>query len=237
VNHLWPFLGHITEGRSWLDRFLARPAPCDPQIRARALNVVGYLAYLQRDLGAARTYLEQSLAQHTDLREPAGVLRALGSLSAVSLAEGNRAEARSYLTAAPDWARLTDDTAEQARITAMLSRAAVIDGDLRQAAALARESLAGYKKAGNRHGMAAPLERLSEIAYHRDDLQASREHIEEALDLVRGTCKVCTENLISDLAQVLSAQGDDPAAVRRLLAERDRLRVELGLPGGRPWTI
>jgi len=238
VNHLWPFLGHLTEGRSWLERFLASPAPCDPRIRARALNVVGFLAYLQQDLGAARTYLEQSLAQHTDLREPAGVLRALGSLSAVALAEGNRAEARRYLTAAPDWARLTDDTAaERARITAMLSRAAIIDDEVQQAAALARESLAEYKKTGNRHGMVGPLERLSDIAYRGGDLQASREHIEEALGLVRGLCKVCTENMISNLAHVLSAQSDDPAVVHRLLAERDRLRVELGLPGHDPWTV
>ena len=236
VNHLWPFLGHLTEGRSWLERFLASPAPCDPRIRARALNVVGFLAYLQQDLGAARTYLEQSLAKHKGLREPAGVLRALGSLSGVALAEGNRAEARSYLTAAPDWAR-HNDTAERARITAMLSRAAIIDGEIQQAAALARESLAEYKKTGNRHGMVGPLERLSDIAYRGGDLRAAREHIQEALDLVRGLCKVCTENLISDLAQVLSAQGNDQAAVRRLLAERDRLRVELGLPGHDPWTI
>ena len=237
VSRLWQFLGHLTEGRSWLERFLASPAPCDPEIRAHALNVVGYLAYLQRDLGAARTYLEQSLAQHEDLHEPAGVLRALGSLSCVALAEGNRADARGYLNAAPAWARLTDDRAERARITAMLSRWAVTDGELQQAAALARESLAGYKKAGDRHGMAAPLERLSEIAYRGGDLRASREHIEEALDLVRGICRVCTENLLSDLAQVISAQGDDPAAVRSLLAERDRLRVELGLPGRDPWTV
>jgi predicted ATPase/DNA-binding SARP family transcriptional activator len=238
VNHLWPFLGHLTEGRSWLERFLASPAPCDPRIRARALNVVGFLAYLQQDLSAARAYLEQSLAQHTDLREPAGVLRSLGSLAAVALAEGNRAEARRYLTAAPEWARLTDDTAaDRARITAMLSRAAIIDGEIQQAAALARESLAEYKKTRNRHGMAGPLERLSEIAYRSGDLQASREHIKEALDHVRGLCKVCTENMISNLAHVLSIQGDDPAAVNRLIAERDRLRVELGLPGHDPWTI
>jgi len=237
VNHLWPFLGHLTEGRSWLEFFLTSPAPCDPRIRARALNVVGFLAYLQQDLGAARAYLGQSLAQHTDLRQPAGVLRALGSLSWVALAEGNRAEARHYLAAAPDWARLTDDTAERARITAMRARWAVIDGDLRQAAVLARESLAEYKKTGNRHGMVGPLERLSHIAYRGGDLQAAREHIEEALDLVRGLCKVCTENTLTDLAQVLSAQGHDPAAVRTLLAERDRLRVELGLPGHDPWTV
>jgi hypothetical protein len=105
------------------------------------------------------------------------------------------------------------------------------------AAALACESLAGYKKSGDRHGMAAPLERLSEIAYRSGDLRTSRERIEEALDLVRGICKVCTENLLSDLAQVISAQGDDPAAVRGLLAERDRLRVEIGLPGRDPWTV
>ena len=237
VSRLWQFVGHLTEGRSWLERFLASPASCDPRIRAHALNVVGYLAYLQQDLGAARTYLEQGLAQHVALREPAGVLRALGSLSCVALAEGNRAESRRYLTAAPDWARPTDDSAERARITAMLSRAAVIDGKLQQAAVLARESLAGYKKAGDCHGMAAPLERLSKIAYRGGDLQASREHIEEALDLVRGTCKVCTENLSSDLARVISAQANDPAVVRRLLAERDRLRVELGLPGHDPWTV
>ena len=237
VSRLWQFLGHLTEGRSWLEGFLANPGPCDPRIRARALNVVGYLAYLQQDLVASRAYLEQSLAQHKDLHEPAGVLRALGSLSCVALAEGNRADARGYLAAAPDWARLTDDNAERARITAMHSRWAVTDGKIQQAAALARESLAGYKKAGDRHGMAAPLERLSEIAYRSGDLQASREHIEEALDLVRGTCKVCTENLISDLAQVISAQGTDPAAVTSLRAERDRLRVELGLPGRDPWTV
>jgi non-specific serine/threonine protein kinase len=237
MTRLWQFLGHLTEGRSWLECFLASPAPGDPRIRAHALNVVGYLAYLQQDLRAARSYLERSLAQHVDLREPAGVLRALGSLSCVALAEGNRADARRYLTAAQDWARLTDDSVERARITAMLSRAAATEGEAGQAAALARESLAGYKKAGDRHGMAAPLERLSEIAYRGGDLRASREHIEEALGLVRGICKVCTENLLSDLAQVTSAQGDDPAAVRSLLAERDRLRVELGLPGRDPWTI
>jgi predicted ATPase/DNA-binding SARP family transcriptional activator len=237
VSRLWQFLGHLAEGRSWLERFLASPAPCDPRIRAHALNVVGYLAYLQRDHGAARTYLEQSLAQHKDLHEPAGVLRALGSLSCVALAEGDRASARRYLTAAPDWVQLADGNAERARITVMRSRWAITDGEIQQAAALARESLAGFEKAGDRHGMAEPLERLSEIAYRRGDLQASREHIEEAFGLVQGTCKVCTENLISDLAQVLNAQGGDPAAVHHLLAERDRLRVELGLPGRDPWTV
>jgi predicted ATPase/DNA-binding SARP family transcriptional activator len=237
VTRLWQFVGHLTEGRSWLERFLASPGPCDPRIRAHALNVVGYLAYLQRDFGSARTYLEQSLAQHKDQHEPAGVLRALGSLSSVALAEGNRADARRYLAAATDWAQLTDDSAERARITAMHSRWAVTDGEIEQAAALARESIAGYKKAGDRHGMTAPLERLSEIAYGGGDVQASREHIEEALDLVRGMCKVCTENLISDLVQVLSAQGDDLDTVGGLLAERDRLRVELGFPGRDPWTV
>ena len=85
--------------------------------------------------------------------------------------------------------------------------------------------------------MVGPLERLSEIAYLGGDLQAAREHIQEALNLVRGLCKVCTENMISNLAYVLSAQDDDPAAVRRLLTERDRLQVELGLPGHDPWTV
>jgi predicted ATPase len=236
VTRLWQFVGRLAEGRSWLERFLASPATCDPRTRARALNVIGYLAYLQRDLGAARTYLEQSLQQHVGLHEPTGVLRALGSLSLIALAEGDRAGAREYLNAAPGWARLTDDGAEWARIALMLSRWVVMDHELERAAALAHESLAGYRKAGDRHGQAAPLERLSEIAYRNGDLRGSRAYIEEALGLVRDMCKVCTENLLSELAQVISTQGDGPAAVRSLLAERDRLRVELGLPGRDPWT-
>jgi hypothetical protein len=171
------------------------------------------------------------------LREPAGVLFALGELSCVALAEGNQAAARRYLAAAPHWARLTDDSATRARITAIRAHWAVTDGEIQQAAALASESLAWYRKAGDRHGMANPLARLSDIAYRGGDLRAAREHIEEALGLVRGLCKLCTEDLICDLAQVRSAQGDDPAAVRTLLAERDRLRLELGLPGHDPWTI
>jgi hypothetical protein len=49
VSRLWQFLGLLTEGRDWLDRLLAGPAPGDPRRRAWAMNVVGYLACLQRD--------------------------------------------------------------------------------------------------------------------------------------------------------------------------------------------
>jgi hypothetical protein len=117
----------------------------------------------------------------------------------------------------------------------MLSRFAIADGDMERATALANESLADYKKLGDRHGMASPLDHLGELAYRVGDFRAARQHLEEALQLIRGICKVCTENLLSDLAEVISTQGDDTTDTAMLLQERDRLRVELGLRTVNPW--
>jgi hypothetical protein len=85
--------------------------------------------------------------------------------------------------------------------------------------------------------MAGPLEKLGEIAYRSGDLADARRHLEEALQLVRGICKVCTESLLSELADVIGSQGDNSTMVASLLYERDTLRVELGLPAIEPWTI
>jgi hypothetical protein len=106
---------------------------------------------------------------------------------------------------------------------------------MEHATALANESLADYKQLGDRHGMATPLERLSELAYRAGDLPAARRHIEEALELVRGICNCCRYDLLSELAQVISDQGNDTTAVAGLLHECDTLRVELGLAAIEPW--
>jgi tetratricopeptide (TPR) repeat protein len=236
VSRLWQFLGLLTEGRDWLDRLLAGPAPGDPRRRAWAMNVVGYLACLQRDLPAARRYLEQALAQHTELGQPSEALRAFNSLVCVAFAEGNLPDVRRLLTPPPDWALRTGNSSERARTMMLTCRLAIKDGGIRLAEAVARESLATYQRTGDKHGMTSPLEFLGEIAYRRGDLPAARGHLEEGLALARAICKVCTQNLLAELAEVAAAQGGDPAEVTSLRAERDRLRVELGLPPRDPWT-
>jgi predicted ATPase/DNA-binding SARP family transcriptional activator len=234
VQRLWQHLGQLTEGRTWLELLLATPAS-DQSLRAHAFNVAGYLAYLQGDLAQARSHLEQGIGENLRLRRPDDVLYALGSLSQVALAEGHQDEARRYLTSAPEWARLADHRSERARTTSMLSRFAIADGEMERATTLANESLADYKKLGDRHGMASPLRHLGELAYRVGDFRAARRHLEEALQLIRGICKVCTENVLSDLAEVISAQGGDTIDTASLLHERDRLRVELGLRTTNPW--
>jgi predicted ATPase len=236
VSRLWQFLGLLTEGRDWLDRLLAGPAPGDPRRRAWAMNVVGYLACLQRDLPAARRFLEQALAQHTELGQPSEALRAFNSLVCVAFAEGNLTDVRRLLAPSPDWALRTGNSSERARTMMLTCRLAIKDGGIRLAEAVARESLATYQRTGDRHGMTSPLEFLGEIAYRRGDLRAARAHLEEGLALARAICKVCTQNLLAELAEVAAAQGGDPAEVTSLRAERDRLQVELGLPPRDPWT-
>ncbi len=147
VSRLWQHLGHLSEGRVWLDRMLATRAG-DPILGAHALNVVGYIAYLQRDLAAARRYLRLGLSENLRLKQAAQVLHSLGSLSCVALAEGHRDEARQYLTGAPEWASLSEHPTERARTIVMLSQLAIADGDLQYSRDLAQESLSEYTKLG-----------------------------------------------------------------------------------------
>jgi predicted ATPase/DNA-binding CsgD family transcriptional regulator len=58
----WETRGHLTEGRRFLDLFLARSGDDCPRLRARGMWVAGYLALVQGDGPAARGLLEQALA-------------------------------------------------------------------------------------------------------------------------------------------------------------------------------
>jgi predicted ATPase/transcriptional regulator with XRE-family HTH domain len=55
----WQAVGALTEGRMWLERGLAARPPADPQQRMTALWGLGWLAYHQGDVLAARSASEQ----------------------------------------------------------------------------------------------------------------------------------------------------------------------------------
>ena len=55
----WQAVGALTEGRLWLEVGLAAPSPADPQHRMTALWGIGWLAFHQGDILAARSASEQ----------------------------------------------------------------------------------------------------------------------------------------------------------------------------------
>src|SRR5262249_31204963 len=62
----WHTRGYLSEGREWLTALLAQ-APAPTAARANALWEVGYLALLQNDLLAARSFFEDGLSAAREL--------------------------------------------------------------------------------------------------------------------------------------------------------------------------
>jgi non-specific serine/threonine protein kinase len=70
----WLVRGHLTEGRRWLEAFLATPAGTAPTAaRAAALDYAGYLTCWQGDVPQARAWAEQALVIWRDLGDRRGM--------------------------------------------------------------------------------------------------------------------------------------------------------------------
>src|SRR5688500_4454823 len=73
---LWPFWylsSHITEGRGWLERSLARAGETSPAYRARAAVGLSQLSLFQGDFDRAVPLAEESLAYYRSTQDAAGI--------------------------------------------------------------------------------------------------------------------------------------------------------------------
>jgi hypothetical protein len=61
LGEFWYLRGHFGEGRRWLEEALANSSPAPTAARARALQRVSWLAYLQGDLDQAEEASEEGL--------------------------------------------------------------------------------------------------------------------------------------------------------------------------------
>ena len=77
----WLVGGHPSEGRGWLDRFLAGGDPLAPATRAAALWATGMLASIQGDFSRAAVAAEESLALARRIERPLAVAGALNLLA------------------------------------------------------------------------------------------------------------------------------------------------------------
>ncbi|HEY7201331.1 MAG TPA: tetratricopeptide repeat protein, partial [Candidatus Dormibacteraeota bacterium] len=96
LTRFWRVLGHLREGRAWLDDALAAPAPASSE-RARALNQAAGLAWMQGDLDQARARLEASLAAWRELGDEAGTQGSLANLGVIASTQADWQSGLAYL--------------------------------------------------------------------------------------------------------------------------------------------
>jgi predicted ATPase/transcriptional regulator with XRE-family HTH domain len=194
---LWAVRDQLSEGRKWLEAFLAldatpsatgdeaeqektaEPFVSDPDVRRHALYAAGVLAYWQGDLDQAVLRLEQSLAL-SDRSSRGAVLNNLGM--AVQ-DQGDVQRARACYEEGLALGRALGQWGVMADTLFSLSRLTLADGDLDQAGVLSAEALAICRQKHYLTGAAGCLLVQALIAWRRGHLSRAAAMAEEAVAL------------------------------------------------------
>jgi tetratricopeptide (TPR) repeat protein len=181
----WSTRGHLTEGRGWLEEVAARAREqgVDPALRAKALNVAGYLALSQGDYSRARELLEESLRLSQEPRNKGGIAGSLSNLGDVAYMQGAYDRAGDLYEESLRLSQDLGDTRAIAYSLTSLGLVAYMQGDHERAQELYEESLRLSQELGDKGGIAGSLNNLAIVAYGQGDYSRARELLEESLRL------------------------------------------------------
>jgi predicted ATPase/DNA-binding CsgD family transcriptional regulator len=249
----WTVRGHWSEGRSFLERALAvevthpgdDEAPLTSsldvaQVRAKALNAAGMLAYLQDDHERAEALCLESLALFRELEAGSpgettykrGIASSIIRLGQVAKARRDYAVARSLLEESLAISKEVDDKRSIADAHLLLARTAINQGEYARACSLLEDGLALSREMGDKWSIAMALFHLARAVYALGDLARAHELLEESLAIHRElSYKEGIAYALRLTGQLAFQQSDDTTA-RPLLEESVAIFREVGDKGG-----
>jgi predicted ATPase/Flp pilus assembly protein TadD len=223
----WDVRGHLSEGRKWLDKVLAKNAGVSA-LRAKVLNGAGRLACHQGDYPKAHAFHEESLALYRELEDKRGIASQLNNLGIIASYQADHQAARSLYERSLAIHRQIGNKLGTANTLNNLAGVAEEEGDYPRARALYEESLGLYRELGNKGSIASSLSGLGRLAGTQGDYDAAYEFLEESLKLRRELGdKAGIAYSLSNLATVMRKRGDHRGA-RALYEESLAIRRELG---------
>ena len=217
LGALWEGLGHAVEGLGWIERALAAGADAPPDVRARALEQAGRLAYARADFGRAAAWLEESLALYRAVGDRRGMAWTLNRLAATALLGGERARAPALYTESLALFGELGDQLGIAETLGSMGFTAFLEGDLDRAAALCEEGLTVRRRQRDRYGVVQPLLVLARIAALRQDFPRARALFDEILGLSRETNRPSTfAAVLLEAGMLLGRMGEHERAAAYL---------------------
>jgi predicted ATPase/transcriptional regulator with XRE-family HTH domain len=229
----WTVTGALSEGRGWLEAFLARERivgePCaNVPARARALHGAGLLGWYQGDLQAAVRRIEESVTLYREMDDRKALSRALIALSTAPLSQGNSARAIEVLEESLTLARELGDPGRSGLALGNLAEIYMQRAEYDRAAALWEEGLALFRELRMPSLIAYALQGLGETrCYQGDHVRATallRECLVVYVDL---GFHLNTGDALDVLALMAWKQGRAEQAVR-LFAAGTAIREEVG---------
>lgn len=165
LRNFWLVHGHISEGRTFLDRALVTQGSIDPTVQAKALVVAGQLAFTQSDHDRAEMLCKDGLALYRTLEDQLGIAISLSLLGSVAWTKGSMAEARTLTEESLTIARQIDAMELTAYTLFVLGLVDSSQGEYARADSTFEESLAIHRKFRNKRGMAHTLSQLAQVLF------------------------------------------------------------------------
>lgn len=232
LGRFWSTRRYVSEGRDWLERFLA-PASAlglPASLQAQAAYAVGVLASIQGDWIYAAGQLEESIELYHMAGDAVGAVRALNTRGGVSYDQGHLAFAAALWAQSLAQAHVAGDLGEAAHALGNLGEAYFHMGDLTAAAASHTEALALAQRAGRTDVEAMQRGDLGNVARERGDLLSATALQRQALVLKQGLgARRQIAITLEDLASIAGAEGRGTRAAH-LLGAACAIRELIGTP-------
>jgi predicted ATPase/DNA-binding CsgD family transcriptional regulator len=225
---VWVTRWYPGEGRSFLERGLARKQAAPASLRLKALITEGMLMWYQRDFRELAPVAEEAVALARESEDRENLIYAL-VLQGVALVNFREyAEAQSCFETALALARSHGEPKSVAFVLMHLGILAMFQRKHQQAIELFEESLALYKTAGSITFISMLLYFLSRTRLREGEFTQARVLIEEAQTLVRIVRSKWEGALaLNVMGEIALLQGEIEQA-ERLLGESIQLSQEMG---------
>jgi non-specific serine/threonine protein kinase len=233
LSWFWWVHGRLDDGRTWMERALARGDPAPAGVRAKIAMVLGFVTLAQGDPHRAERLIGESLALARGAGESLGTAQALVGCGILACAQGEYDHATIVLGDALVLARSLSDAFTSASVVsaalANLGVAAHGRGRLAEAAAFHEDALAMQREVGYVRGAMLSLSDLGDIARDQGDVARAAGYYREGLVLARayGELRAIVEAL-EGLAYVAVVSGQARHGVR-WFAAAERLRETAGI--------
>jgi tetratricopeptide (TPR) repeat protein len=212
----WQMRGYLPEAREQAERVLALPrSEAFPDVRERALEAAGGIAYWQADLEATKSWYEEALELARASGDEGRIANALYNLGfTFTMEHADQMRARGLADEAVETFRRLGDEAGIGRALWGKANTYYFFGDFAGGVGVAQEALDIFRRLGDRFMTGWTLYMLA--LYHLEtDPKAMRDLLEEALPLFTEIEDKSGYALIFDaFAALYYTEGDVKRAVR-----------------------